>query len=287
MADSSENAADDTGEERTRASAGAADGSGADEQSIEDLRAAVEEQYDFDDFGPEDMKRMSPEEWEAAFDPDSWITGPELVDRVEADLKNRVANRDVFARIERVSEDRLVAYSDEGYAVVHANGDVEGQGTVLRDVEPTVALCSMEEYDVPEPPDGELLPRPMDVPQGSGELGNQMLQVVAVIQLLVGVGLLGGSIVGVFARAGVIAAVAGIGFLFIGALLLLVVANARLSDRFRAEEYRNRLRAVGIDSEERPEFLEDLFEEHPELEARLAEERAERDGSGDAPVDRP
>lgn len=38
-------------------------------------------------------------------------------------------------------------------------------------------------------------------------------------------------------------------------LIFLVVANARLSDRFRAEEYRERLRAGGVDTDERPDFL--------------------------------
>jgi len=259
----------------------AADGD-PEERSVEALRREVEESYDFENFGPEEMARMSPEEWEAAFDPESWITGPELLDRVEADLKDRVARRDVFARIERVADDRLVAYSDEGYAVVEADGSIEGMGTVLRDVKPTVALASMESYDVPDPPSGELLPDPMEVPEGSGELGNRMLQVVATIQLLVGVVLLGGGLLGAFAEAGIVAVVAGIGFLFIGIVLLLVVANARLSDRFRAEEYRNRLRAAGpepdLPADERPEFLDRLFEEYPELEAQTVDS-----GGSDAP----
>ncbi|NIQ56861.1 MAG: hypothetical protein GWN85_26365, partial [Gemmatimonadetes bacterium] len=44
------------------------------------LREAVEAKYDFDDFRPADMAQMSLEEWEAAFDPDTWITGTELLD---------------------------------------------------------------------------------------------------------------------------------------------------------------------------------------------------------------
>jgi len=254
-------------------------------ESVETLRQEVEEAYDFEDFGPEEMARMSPDEWETAFDPETWITGPELLDRVEADLKNRVARRDVFARIERIADDRLVAYSDEGYAVVEADGSVEGMGTVLRDVKPTVALASMESYDVPDPPSGELLPDPMDVPEESGELGNRMLQVVAVVQLFVGVGLIGGALLGGFAEAGIVAVIAGLGFLFIGVVLLLVVANARLSDRFRAEEYRNRLRAVGVDpdtpADERPEFLERLFDDYPELEAQADETRGSEPSGSD------
>lgn len=219
---------------------------------LEALRERVEEQYDFDDFGPGDMAEMTVEEWEAVFDPDSWITGEALLDRVEADLKARVVSRDVFARVERLSTpDRVVAYSDEGYAVVYENGSVEGEGTVLRDVKPTVALASMDDYDVPEMPDGDLLPRPMEVPEGSGEFGNLMLQVVAGAQLLVGVALL---VAAGFLGGGVVAAVAGLGFLFVGVLLFFTVANARLSDKFRAEEYRNRLRAV---QGEPPEFLPD------------------------------
>ena len=45
------------------------------------------------------------------------------------------------------------------------------------------------------------------------------------------------------------------GFLAFGVLLLTVVANARLSDRFRAEEFRNRLRALDLAADERPDVL--------------------------------
>jgi hypothetical protein len=233
-------------------------------ENVETLRRQVEEKYDFDDFGPAEMAEMSPDEWEAAFDADTWITGEELLDRVETDLKERVARRDVFARIERF-DDRLIAYSDTGYATVHGDGSVEGQGTVLRDVKPTVALCSMESYDVPdEPPEGKL-PDPTEVPQGSGDFGNRMLQVVAAAQVLAGLGLFAASLfvfAGIIETAGptgslnafVMIAAGGV-FVFIGVLLFTVVANARLSDKFRAEEYRNRLRAVDLDEGERPEFL--------------------------------
>ncbi|MFC6836258.1 DUF7319 domain-containing protein [Halomarina ordinaria] len=244
---------------------------GSPDRSLEELRAQVDEKYDFDDFRPEDMARMTPEEWEAAFDPDTWITGPELLDRVEADLKNRVANRDVFARLERFADpDRVVAYSDEGYAVVYGDGTVEGMGTVLRDVKPTVALCSMDDYEVSDPPAEETLPDPLDVPEGSGELGNRMLQAVAGVQVLVGLSMFAAiPLLGLDTLLGI---VVGTGFLVIGLLLFLLVANARLSDRFRAEEYRNRLRAVGIDSDERPAFLDDIERgQLPDLEEEGAE----------------
>jgi hypothetical protein len=232
-------------------------------ESLSALRQQVEEAYDFENFGPTDMERMSVEEWEAVFDPETWLTGEELLDRVEADLKTRVLQRDVFARVERLSTpERVVAYSDEGYAVVYADGSVEGEGTVLRDVKPTVALCSMEEYDAPPMPDGDLLPQPMDVPEGSGEFGNLMVQIIAGAQVLVGIVLLGAALL---TELSVITAVAGLGFLFIGLLLFFVVANARLSDRFRAEEYRNRLRAVGLEDGERPEFLPESARESPDL----------------------
>ncbi len=220
--------------------------------STDELREQVEAQYDFDNFGPEQMAEMSADEWEAAFDPDTWITGEELLDRVEADLKNRVIVRDVFARVERLKDGRVVAYSDEGYAEVSPDGSVEGFGTVLRDVKPVVALCSMDEYDVPDMPDGAVLPKPTEVPEGSGELGNLMLQLVGGMQVLAGIGLLGAWIV---FGLNVVAVVAGVGFLVIGVALFFTVANARLSDRFRAEEYRNRLRAIGIEDGERPDFL--------------------------------
>ncbi|WP_101296380.1 DUF7319 domain-containing protein [Halegenticoccus soli] len=222
---------------------------------LDALRRQVEEKYDFDDFGPEDMAEMTLEEWEAVFDPDSWIVGGELLDRVESDLAARIADRDVFAVVERIEEggeQRLIAYSDEGYAVVFPDGSVEGIGTVLRDVKPTVALCSMEEYEVPEPPADAALPSPDEIAEGSGELGNTMLQIVAAIQLLAGVGLL---VAWPIANLDIVAPVIGLVFVAIGFFLFLVVANARLSDRFRAEEYRNRLRAVGVEDGERPDFL--------------------------------
>ncbi|WP_254543768.1 DUF7319 domain-containing protein [Halomarina pelagica] len=245
--------ADGEGDVRESPPGGATD----DDSSLDELRAQVEEKYDFDDFGPEDMARMSAEEWEAVFDPETWITGPELLDRVEADLKNRIADRDVFARLERFSEpDRVVAYSDEGYAVVSLDGSVEGTGTVLRDVKPTVALCSMDDYEVPDPPEGETLPRPLDVPEGSGELGNRMLQIVGGVQLLMALFMF--ASVPLFGVDVLLAVTVGFGLLVIGGLLFLIVANARLSDRFRAEEYRNRLRAIGLDSDERPAFLDEI-----------------------------
>ena len=257
-ADRSEASEDVSGEEP--------DDSADGDKSIEALREQVEAEYDFDDFGPNDMASMSADEWEAVFDPETWITGQELLDRVEADLKRRVADREVFARVER-HDDRVLAYSDEGYATVYDDGSVEGHGTVLRDVKPTVALASMESYDVPEAPPEDLLPEPQEVPEGSGELGNTMLQVVAGIQILAGLVLTGGWLVislGVIQPPGggsiqslnVIAMlVGGVFFLGIGILLFAVVANARLSDKFRAEEYRNRLRAVELEPGERPDFL--------------------------------
>jgi len=221
-----------------------------------ELRERVEAEYDFDDFGPEDMAEMSPEEWDAAFDDETWITGQELLDRVEADLATQIADRQVFAVLERIRQEgqqRLLAYSDDGYALVYPDGTVEGFGTVMRDVKPTVALCSMESYDPPEPPEGDVyLPDPGSVPEGSGELGNLMLQIIAAIQLLAGFVLIGGWL---FADLSGLAVVAAVGFIFIGLVLFLTVANARLSDKFRAEEYRDRLRAVGLESGEHPDFL--------------------------------
>ncbi|ELZ25781.1 hypothetical protein C475_09989 [Halosimplex carlsbadense 2-9-1] len=267
MSDAADERVDGAGEAE-EASGADGDVTGDDAESIEALRERVEAEYDFDDFGPAEMASMSADEWEAVFDAESWITGQELLDRVEADLKRRVAEREVFARVER-RDDRLVAYSDEGYATVRADGSVEGHGTVLRDVKPTVALASMESYDVPEAPPEDLLPEPQEVPEGSGELGNTMLQVIAGIQVLAGLVLVGGWLVfflGVVSPPGggsvrslnVIAMLLG-GFVFlaVGVLLFGVVANARLSDKFRAEEYRNRLRAVELEPGERPDFLPD------------------------------
>ena len=261
-------------------SAGAdADAAETDPESLstEELRQQVEEQYDFENFGPSDMASMSPEEWEAAFDPETWITGEALLDRIEADVKTRVLQRNVFARVERLSNpDRVVAYSDEGYAVMYGDGSTEGMGTVLRDVKPSVALCSMEEYDAPEMPETDLLPRPMEVPEGSGEFGNLMVQIIAGALFLSGVVLAGAALVS--GGIGVIAGTVGLLFLVSGGVLFFTVANARLSDRFRAEEYRNRLRAVGLEDGDRPEFLPESARENPELEG----EKKRADGDGDA-----
>jgi hypothetical protein len=237
-------------------------------EDVQALREQVEEKYDFEDFGPGDMQEMSPREWDAAFDPESWITGEELLDRVEADLKTRVANRDVFARVERF-EDLLIAYSDTGYAAVYPDGSVDGRGTVLRDVKPTVALCSMDSYDVPEMPEGDLLPDPQEVPQSSGTLGNTVLQIVGGVNVLAGLTLLAVWVLyltGVLSQPGTntqglnlaLIVVAALGFLGIGLFLFVVVANARLSDKFRAEEFRNRLRAIGLEDGERPDFLDEI-----------------------------
>jgi hypothetical protein len=258
------------------------DGDGA--RSADDLRERVEEEYDFDEFGPADMMEMSAEEWEAAFDPDTWIVGEELIDRVETDLRERIARREVFAvleRFERGGEEHLVAYADSGYAIVAPDGSVEGRGTVLRDVEPTVALCSMDSYEVADDPPDVTLPDPAEVPEGTGQLGNNLLQVVAVAQLLTGVGLVA---VWLFTDAlpssrGAVSLLPPImGLLFVGLAVFLfaVVANARLSDRFRSDEFRSRLRASGVGDADRPDFLPPL----EESEAAAGGESSDTDAEG-------
>lgn len=226
-----------------------------DARSESDLAERIEEKYDLENFTPADMAEMTPEEWDALFDPDTWITGPALLDRLEADLKNRIADRDVFAVLERErvdGEEVLLAYSDEGYAIVYQDGSIEGSGTVLRDVKPSVALASMDDYEVPDAPDGAVLPTPEEIAEGSGQLGNVVMQAVGGIQLVAGVVLL---IAWIGFGLPVVAGLAAFGFLIFGAFIFLLVANARLSDRFRAAEYRDRLRSVGIDTNERPEFV--------------------------------
>ncbi|MFD1641018.1 DUF7319 domain-containing protein [Halohasta litorea] len=242
----------------TQSAAGAegpSDSTAADD--LDALREQVDEKYDFDNFGPADMAEMSAEEWEAAFDADSWITGPELLDRLETDLKNKIASRDVFGVIERETVDgvdRLLVYSDEGYVTVAPDGSVEGEGGILRDVEPMVALCSMEEYEIDDPPENYQLPSPEAVPEQTGELGNLMIQLIAGMQLLGGLGLIGAWIV---TDIGLVAPVIGGLFLAVGFFLFSLVANARLSDRFRAEQYRNRLEAVETGGFERPAGIDD------------------------------
>lgn len=248
----------------------------------EELRKQVEEKYDFDNFGPADMAEMTAEEWDVAFDEESWITGEDLLDRVARDLRSRVANRDVFARIERHREPpRVLAYSDEGYAIVYPDGSLEGEGTVMRDVKPTVALCSMESYDVPEDVPDRPLPEPEAVPEGGGELGNRMLQAIAGVQLLAGLALLGSGVLaatGAIGNAGTSIAlliVAGLAFVAVSLVLFFTVANARLSDTFRAEEYRDRLRAIGLEDGERPDFV-------PELTPQNTGEHTDREDADEA-----
>ncbi|WP_313691101.1 DUF7319 domain-containing protein [Halorarum halobium] len=258
---------------------------------LDALRAEVEEKYDFDDFSPADMAEMTGAEWEAAFDADSWITGRDLLDRVEKDLQLRIADRTVFAVLERRRDpESIVAYSDEGYAIVYPDGSVEGEGTVLRDVKPSVALCSMDSYEVREPPEEYELPTPDEVESGTGEFGNRMLQAVAAGQILAGLGLAAAWLVSLlpgsplafipflpeFSLTTIVAPVMATFFLVVGVFLFAVVANARLSDRFRSEEYRDRLRAAGITDGDGPEFAS--FEEVAEealAEARERQSRAE------------
>jgi hypothetical protein len=259
---------------------GAADqAASAEESTREELRERVEQEYDFEEFGPADMAEMSADEWEVAFDQGSWITGERLLDRLEADLRSRIATRDVFAVVERVDgPPRLVAYSDEGYAVVGADGSIEGRGTVLRDVKPSVALVSMPGYDVPEDPPDEGLPAPDEVPTEGSDLGNLMLQLVAGALLLCGLVLLGAPLAADLGGGAIVAIVAGLAFVVTALFIGLLVANARLSARFRAEEYRDRLRAAGVAEGDRPEFLP--VEDHEFEDASLLDE-ADADAPGD------
>ncbi|MFB6129621.1 MAG: hypothetical protein ABEJ28_02240 [Salinigranum sp.] len=284
MADPSSASADRPGEDgegdadQDVAPAGSAGTDAA--EDLEALRRQVEEKYDFENFTPAQMQEMTADEWEAAFDADSWVVGVDLLDRVEAELKTRISTREVFAAVEWFEEDgepRLLAYSDEGYAVVYPDGSIEGEGTVMRDVRPTVVLCSMDDYEVPAPPDDVSLPSPDDVPEGTGRLGNLMLQFVAAVQVLAGVGLfvawLTLDLPGATGRAKLVFPAAGLGFLLIGLFLFTVVANARLSDRFRAEEFRDRLRAIGHDGGDPPEFLPVDLEETVDSRSDLPERR--------------
>lgn len=257
-----------------------ADGPGDDSADTDDapatVRDAVEARYDFDDFRPSDMAAMSREEWESAFDPDTWITGVTLIERVANELQARVHRGELFAVIERHEidgEPRLLVYTDAEYAIVHADGTVEGEGSIRRDVEPVVALCAMESFEPADPPSGAALPDPASVEPGSGDLGHRLLLAVAIIQVVAGVVvLLAPLVLALGPGAGALTTVVGLGFIGIGIVLGVLVANARLSDRYRAAEYRERLRAAGVGSDERPSFLPPMGE---------AEEAP--DGSGDGP----
>lgn len=223
-------------------------------------REEVEARYDFNSFTPAQLDRMTVEEWEAAFDPESWVTGPELLDRVQAELADRVVRRVMFAvveRIERGGEEHVLAYSDTEYAFVGPGGGVEGKGALRSEVEAVVVLCAMDEYEPPELPEGPLLPHPDEVAQGSGQLGNRLLMLLAGALLIAGSALLVSPLLVDLGGRGsaLLTTVSGIGFAVVGLLLFLLVANARLSDRFRAEEYRRRLQAAGVGTDERPEFV--------------------------------
>jgi hypothetical protein len=245
----------------------------SEDAELDALRREVEEKYDFDDFGPADMAEMTAEEWEAAFDPDSWVVGEELLTRVEKELKNRVSVE---------GEPHVLVYSDEGYALVSADGDIEGEGTVYRDVQPTLVLCSMDDFEVAEPPENFALPDPDAVAEGSSELGNTMLQIIAAGQIIGGLVLLGLWLFTdliPFASNGelnIVPPVASAFFLLIGFFLFLVVANARLSDRFRSEEYRNRLRALRDGG--RPDFVPVDDASGTPLESSEGDDDAPNDG---------
>lgn len=223
-------------------------GEGDDDQGVQSV--------DREEFTPRDFEELSLADWEEAFDPATWVTGPALLDRVEDELRARVARRDVFAVIERIThegEPCVLAYADDGYALVDQHGTVEGMGTVLRDVKPTVALCSMPEYEPESAPAGVGgLPEPTNIETGRGELGNRMLQAIALALTGAGLVLLGAW---VFADLPLFGAIAGLGFFVVALFLLFTVANARLSERYRAEEYRDRLRSVGLGDGERPPFV--------------------------------
>jgi len=247
---------------------------------LDALRREVENKYDFENFRPADMAEMSADEWEAVFDADTWITGPELLERVEAEIKNRIARRDIFGVIERETvdgTDRLLVYSDEGYATVSADGSVRGEGGVLRDVEPVVAMCSMEEYEVTAPPENYQLPAPEAVPEQSGELGNLMLQIIAGMQLLGGLGLMAA---GLFTDLEpLVPLVIGGLFFIVGFVLFTLVANARLSDRFRAEQYRERLRAVEAGGFERPDLPGESTPQTPAVDDEQDSRERETEGA--------
>ncbi|HKJ57619.1 MAG TPA: hypothetical protein VKA37_00190, partial [Halobacteriales archaeon] len=85
--------------------------------------------------------------------------------------------------------------------------------------------------------------------------------------------------------AGLLTTVAGLGFLFIGLVIGVLVANARLSGRFRAEEYRRRLRAAGVGSDERPAFLPGGRLDGEVGEGHGGEGAVEADGDEAGPVD--
>jgi hypothetical protein len=133
---------------------------------------------------------------------------------------------------------------------------------------PVVAVCTKEKFKVTEPPANADLPSPKTVKPGSGGLSRRLLLVVGVIRVIAGVVLLVSPvIVRLGPGAGAFTAVIGLIFVGVGVLLGVLVANARLADRFRAAEYRERLEAAGVGSDQRPAFL-------PAMDGTEAEDEA-------------
>jgi membrane protease YdiL (CAAX protease family) len=120
-------------------------------------------------------------------------------------------------------------------------------------------------------------PRPTD---------GTMWAAIAVSALLFGVGHLPalaasvGLTPALVVRTVLLNAVAGVGFALIGLFLFVMVANARLSDKFRAEEFRNRLRAVGLEDDERPDFLDELEGDLPDR-IRAADQKVSKSSEGE------
>ncbi|PYZ02687.1 hypothetical protein C8039_03785 [Halogeometricum sp. wsp3] len=119
----------------------------------EALRKQVETD-DFDNFGPSDMVELAAEEWDVAFDenPGSPPTNSstELRGTCETAWRTVMCS---LASSRRQDQPRVLVYSDEGYALVTPDGDLQGEGTVYRDVRPTLVLCSMDDFEVAEPPE--------------------------------------------------------------------------------------------------------------------------------------
>lgn len=188
------------------------------------------------------------------------IVGLDLIDRIEADTKDRIRRRNILAMIERISIegiDHILIYDDLGYAIVEPDGSVSGIGSIRAEMENVVVLCSMSNYDVPELIKDNFLPNISSTYKPPNQIGNKLLQILSLSFFIIGCTLLVSPIFLNFyaSSATILTTISGFGFILISLFITTMVVHSRLSDRFRSSEYQNRLKNIGIGSNSRPSFI--------------------------------
>ncbi len=188
------------------------------------------------------------------------IVGTDLLDRIEADTKDRIRRRNILAMIERISIEgtgHILIYDDLGYALVEPDGSVSGIGSIRTEIENVVVLCSMSSYDVPELLNGNFLPKISSTYKPANQIGNKLLQTLSFSFFIIGFILLISPIFINFyaSSATILTTISGLGFILTSLFIITLVIHSRLSDRFRSSEYQNRLKNIGIGSNSRPSFI--------------------------------